>query len=271
MLSIIINQLQKSKNKFIKNNFAHPLGLIDHTDDIDKFNLYTLKKKFIFDQIKRIFQKKYLIHKKNEFKKIMCHKKIIDEESFFSIESLIFIKDILKIKLSKEKISILEIGSFEGMSTNYFLKNFPNSELDAVDPFMDYDEDQMKKFLDSKKYTMSLVEQNFIYNVKEYLQCKRIRFFKNTSDDFFKKKCDKKYDLIYIDGLHIADQVLRDGKNAWKVLKKNGIIIFDDYNWYDSNKEAKKNPNYVINHFYNHFIKEIFLLVVNSNFVIQKI
>ena len=39
------------------------------------------------------------------------------------------------------------------------------------------------------------------------------------------------FDLIYIDGYHKAEQVLKDFKNAWKVLNKDGILIFDDFIW----------------------------------------
>ena len=48
-----------------------------------------------------------------------------------------------------------------------------------------------------------------------------------TSDDFFKKN-EKKFDLIFIDGLHEYHQVRRDFENAHKVLKPNGYILLHD-------------------------------------------
>ena len=48
-----------------------------------------------------------------------------------------------------------------------------------------------------------------------------------TSDDFF-AQCNKKYDLIFIDGLHIADQVRRDIINAYNHLNEGGFIIIHD-------------------------------------------
>lgn len=47
------------------------------------------------------------------------------------------------------------------------------------------------------------------------------------SDTFF-KHCKIKYDLIFIDGLHHADQVERDILNAWKCLNKDGVILVHD-------------------------------------------
>ncbi len=50
-----------------------------------------------------------------------------------------------------------------------------------------------------------------------------------TSDEYFEKKHkDRKFDLIFIDGLHEAEQVEKDIINAWYSLTANGIIILHD-------------------------------------------
>lgn len=58
-------------------------------------------------------------------------------------------------------------------------------------------------------------------------------FYKLTSDDFFsmldKKKGNKPtFDLIYIDGLHLEEQVDKDIENALRYVSENGMIILDD-------------------------------------------
>ena len=50
-----------------------------------------------------------------------------------------------------------------------------------------------------------------------------------TSDTFFAQN-DETFDLIFIDGLHIFEQVYRDIENALKVLNPNGYIICHDTN-----------------------------------------
>ena len=50
---------------------------------------------------------------------------------------------------------------------------------------------------------------------------------KKTSDDFFKDNKDK-FDIVFIDGLHIYDQVKRDILNSVDCLKENGIILIHD-------------------------------------------
>ena len=49
-----------------------------------------------------------------------------------------------------------------------------------------------------------------------------------TSDIFFKKN-KKKFDVIFIDGLHTYEQCQRDCINSMNVLKNNGIILFHDF------------------------------------------
>jgi len=48
-----------------------------------------------------------------------------------------------------------------------------------------------------------------------------------TSDQFFKENKEK-FDLIFIDGLHVYEQVIKDIFNSIKVLKENGIILVHD-------------------------------------------
>ena len=50
---------------------------------------------------------------------------------------------------------------------------------------------------------------------------------KMTSDEFFKINREN-FDLIFIDGLHITDQVDRDIENSLKCLNPSGLILIHD-------------------------------------------
>ena len=61
--------------------------------------------------------------------------------------------------------------------------------------------------------------------------------FKMTSDEFFQKLStneilfnDIKFDVIFIDGLHLAPQVDKDIQNAFKYIKNKGFIVLHDCN-----------------------------------------
>ena len=53
--------------------------------------------------------------------------------------------------------------------------------------------------------------------------------FKIKSDDFFKLN-DNTFDIIFIDGLHLEEQVDKDIKNSLMCLSENGFILLHDCN-----------------------------------------
>jgi hypothetical protein len=58
---------------------------------------------------------------------------------------------------------------------------------------------------------------------------KNCKHYEMTSDAFFKKyKNSKKYDLIFIDGLHEHEQVYRDIEGSLSCLSENGTIVLHD-------------------------------------------
>ena len=50
---------------------------------------------------------------------------------------------------------------------------------------------------------------------------------------------DNFFDIIYIDGNHETVYVLEDAVLSFRKLKKNGIMIFDDYGWYSAHELEK--------------------------------
>lgn len=207
--------------------------------------------KFILFEIffklqKKVHAKKYLIFLKN--------KKITNDWFSKNCFHFFYIK-----KLLKKKINYLEIGCFEGNSLMYVLKNFNTKNVYAVDTWKGSNELQ--------HLNMQNVENSFDYNLKDF----KNSFIKEkkTSDNFFKTN-KVFYDLIYIDGSHEYNQVLKDCKNSWYFLNEGGIIIFDDYFWCYY-KNLFKNPGYAINCFLKSIENKYKIILVTKNKVfIQK-
>jgi SAM-dependent methyltransferase len=150
---------------------------------------------------------------------------------WFVEKTPIFINYFEKNKdLKKKIINILEIGSYEGRSSIFFLKYFIDSKLTCVDTWEGSDEHDKKN--------MHFIEQNFNLNTKDFSN--RAIKIKNNSNEFFNKN-NNFFDLIYIDGSHDFTQVMKDSINADKYLKKNGYLLFDDFNFIFP--EYKKNEN----------------------------
>lgn len=49
-----------------------------------------------------------------------------------------------------------------------------------------------------------------------------------ASSDYFFQHNNDKFDLVFIDGLHLYEQVLRDIRNALEVLNPGGVIVLHD-------------------------------------------
>ncbi|PTX44076.1 methyltransferase family protein [Christiangramia gaetbulicola] len=87
-------------------------------------------------------------------------------------------------------------------------------------------------------HNFNLIKADKKYSVDPGLEFKSNPVdFKMTSDYFFKKLSsgkilapDIKFDVIFIDGLHLADQVDRDIKNSLNHIKDNGFIVLHDCN-----------------------------------------
>ena len=47
---------------------------------------------------------------------------------------------------------------------------------------------------------------------------------------------NKIFDFIYIDGSHNGEDILSDAIEAFKILKKEGLIFFDDFLQHDKNR-----------------------------------
>ncbi|MCJ2033438.1 class I SAM-dependent methyltransferase [Methylobacterium sp. J-068] len=71
------------------------------------------------------------------------------------------------------------------------------------------------------------VDPRFLFDPSEY-QSDCVELLSTTSDDFFNGYKGPKFDLIYIDGLHLFEQVFRDFTNALALTSQVGVVIVDD-------------------------------------------
>jgi len=142
---------------------------------------------------------------------------------------------------------ILEIGSYEGASTCYLINKLSeqsDSEIFCIDTWEGAAE-QQKRSVD-----MTKVEERFDNNVKRALStCKNTVEFhklKGKSEYYLSKLIIEKkigyFDFIYVDGSHQASDVLFDALMAFKLLRVNGVIAFDDYLWLERSLPEVKNP-----------------------------
>jgi tetratricopeptide (TPR) repeat protein len=124
-----------------------------------------------------------------------------------------FWKKYLNHFVDKE-INALEIGSFEGESACWLLDNVlthQSARLTCIDPF-------------------NLGYSNlFDFNISNSGASEKVKKIEGLSQEVLRKLPFNSFDIIYIDGSHLASDVLEDAVLSWRLLKTGGIIIFDDY------------------------------------------
>jgi predicted O-methyltransferase YrrM len=165
---------------------------------------------------------------------------------------------ILEQYANKDNISFLEIGAFEGYSANYFIDHFlqgNHSTITCVDPWIKYSESTVTKMIEWDNVINEDTYNIFINNTK--VNSNKIIIKRGLSKDIL-PELHSEYDFIYIDGDHSEAAVWVDATLSFDILKINGIIIFDDYDWNVGDKSPKKAIDKFIQE-YNSKIKILFM------------
>lgn len=135
--------------------------------------------------------------------------------------------------LKDKPLTYLEIGCYEGKSLHWMFQNILTSSQSyatVVDTFDGSDE--------HKEEDKRNLYKRFSENIKDYSH--RVKIIVGKSQEEL-RSIDRKFDIIYIDGSHKTSDVLEDAVLSWRLLKKDGIMIFDDYTWHFF-KDELQNP-----------------------------
>lgn len=134
-----------------------------------------------------------------------------------------FKKNTIGIKIE----TALEIGCFEGLTTNYICDNLlkEGGRVLCIDPLTD-------EYLPGHKDNAMFIGQyeRFMRNTKG----RPVELIRKKSRDAFNEIKDLRFGLIYIDGDHTEQGVFEDAVQYWNVLLDSprgagGYMLFDDY------------------------------------------
>lgn len=146
----------------------------------------------------------------------------------------------------------LEIGAFEGLSTVWLVKNIlthTTSRIMTIDTFEGGE--------DLKQLNLGDLYSVFAENIKG-LEAK-IDVVKGSSQDILRmdsmQNC--RFDFAYIDGSHRSQHVMLDAIQSFKLLKKGGILAFDDYLWKWQGNDEIESPGIAIDSFMKMYAREI--------------
>ena len=119
----------------------------------------------------------------------------------------------------KPDVRYLEVGVYEGRSFFWMAENIlthPTTHLTAIDIFSD------------PAYGSSYKE-TFYENLERSGLNGRVNVIEGFSQVELRKLPLGSYDFIYVDGSHNDRDVLEDAILCWRLLKDDGLLIFDDY------------------------------------------
>ena len=211
------------------------------------------------NKIKKISKKKFKA-KKKIFEQII-EEKLFEKKWFlnnFEVFNYFLPED------QNQKFNYLEIGSYEGLSFLNVKHFYKNSFATAIDIWSRPNFNSEDIGLD-----LDVAEKNFDYNLKDY---KNFEKKKNDSVIELRNIIKKNffYDFIYVDGSHNGEDVIVDAIESFKILKIDGIMIFDDAMVkFDTNKKYQAYEGVIF--FLKMFKKQIKILYLKNIIVIKKI
>lgn len=167
----------------------------------------------------------------------------------------------------KEKINVLEIGTYAGVSLINIINSIPNSHGIGVDMWSSYNENNLLENMDALG-----VEKSFYKNVSTFGLSDRITGIKSDSTDALTGfiKSEKIFDFIYVDGSHLLLDCYSDLVLAWIVLEKGGILAVDDYTYkFDCN--LLDSPFEAVNHFLKRYEGKYTILYKGYRVFLQKL
>ncbi len=159
------------------------------------------------------------------------------------------IEEALSRFKGKDNLVMLEIGSYEGRSTLWFLDNIltgKNCGIFCVDSFVGSRMEQENNY-----YTQD-IKSRLEFNLAPH-RGKFTILAGDSQDIMYSQNFKDEIDIAYVDGSHRADDTMYDMLSSFRALKSGGVMLIDDYLWNFNKYPATEVPKTAIDAFLNIF------------------
>lgn len=165
----------------------------------------------------------------------------------------------------KPDLRFLEIGCYEGMTTLWLIDNVLTDETSTITTIDTFEGSMEFQHLgvDGNSY------ERFITNVGDHIDSGKVITLVGSSQDLL-RTMHGVYDFVYVDGSHLAADVLADAVMSWPLLRQGGLMVFDDYAW-SPDAHPRLTPKLGIEAFAAVYENRLRVLHVGWQFVVEKL
>jgi predicted O-methyltransferase YrrM len=164
----------------------------------------------------------------------------------------------------------LEIGAFEGRSAVWTVEKMmeDGGEIYCIDTW----EGGAEHTLEDMNGAEIRFDQNMELITGNYME-RKVNKCKGLSTTWLPALAQEKllFDFIYIDGSHLAKDVLTDACMSWPLLKKNGFMVFDDYMWKPPGFSINQRPKSAVDAFVNMFEDDLAIAHTGYQLIVRKV
>ena len=191
--------------------------------------------------------------------------------SFMNDGNVSFFEQGLNHLKGMNDLRFLEIGSWEGESSCWYLDNIltgDNCSITCVDSWEGGEE---------HTNIMETIESNFLSNIES--RRTNVEILKGYSKEMLLSIQDRKgyYDFVYVDGGHTLKDVITDLILSFDLVKPGGIIGMDDFMWGSPQykvgdpKPDHMRPEHAIRTFVTAFTDEIEVIAQGGQVWVKKL
>lgn len=168
-----------------------------------------------------------------------------------------------------EKIKVVQVGAYEGTWTIWALTHLlthPDSKLVDIDCW-----ESQEKWVVDGELPLEKAKDRYFKNLKKSPHAHKVKTMVEKSENALKKLYMDDYDLVYIDGSHLAKDVAVDARLGFRILKVGGVLMFDDYMWnMGMDVSQYERPHEAINEFLVEYWGHYNLIHKGEQLVIEK-
>jgi predicted O-methyltransferase YrrM len=167
-------------------------------------------------------------------------------------------------------LKVLEIGSWEGRSTCWLINHILTHQSARITCIDTFEGGVDNKVAFDQSY-LETIEERFDFNIARTNGAEKVLKMVGKSQEILRSLPRNSYHLVYIDGSHIASDVLEDTLLVWGLVRQGSVLVFDDYGFNFGSEIEENPPRVAIDAFLKVFEKKIKVIHQGYQVILERI